>query len=294
MALRACGKTLELRGARAARAGLNGSFAVFKKVETDVVGFEDFLQSNKDGSILSCWPRRCAGDGATARLSRCRRTRTALEGGMSPEQLNDFEYTELIKSLLGLCSSLMPGGIELQRQGHQASTARARASRPVIGHVPEDRVARRLRRLLHGRARTSSSTSSAATSSAPAWRSRSTRSSRTPRTGSRSSTSAPIRIERRSASLSGGNQQKVVVAREFSRPLQAARSPRSRPAASTSGSIEFIHKRIVDERDRGTAVLIVSTELDEIFALVRPDRGHVRRPDRRHRHPGHPPATTSA
>ena len=33
------------------------------------------------------------------------------------------------------------------------------------------------------------------------------------------------------------------------------------------GSIEFIHKRIIAERDKGTAVLIVSTELDEIFAL---------------------------
>ena len=54
--------------------GLNGSFAVFKKVETDVVGFEDFLQSNKDRIDLSCWPQRCWGDGATAFLSPCHRT----------------------------------------------------------------------------------------------------------------------------------------------------------------------------------------------------------------------------
>ncbi|KRF18866.1 heme ABC transporter ATP-binding protein [Nocardioides sp. Soil797] len=67
-------------------------------------------------------------------------------------------------------------------------------------------------------------------------------------------------------SLSGGNQQKVVVAREFSRPLKVLIA--SQPTRGVDvGSIEFIHKRIIEERDRGTAVIIVSTELDEIFAL---------------------------
>ena len=64
--------------------GLNGSFAVFKQVETDVVGFEDFLQSNKDRSIPNCWPRRCAGDGATAFLSPCRRIRIARRKASRP------------------------------------------------------------------------------------------------------------------------------------------------------------------------------------------------------------------
>jgi len=67
-------------------------------------------------------------------------------------------------------------------------------------------------------------------------------------------------------SLSGGNQQKVVLARELSRPLKlliAAQPTRGLDV----GSIEFVHKRIIEERDRGTAVLIVSTELDEIAAL---------------------------
>jgi simple sugar transport system ATP-binding protein len=69
------------------------------------------------------------------------------------------------------------------------------------------------------------------------------------------------------SSLSGGNQQKVVVAREFSRPLKVLIA--SQPTRGLDvGSIEFIHKRIISERDRGTAVLIVSTELDEIFALA--------------------------
>ncbi|WP_248582993.1 ABC transporter ATP-binding protein [Nocardioides sp. InS609-2] len=68
------------------------------------------------------------------------------------------------------------------------------------------------------------------------------------------------------ASLSGGNQQKVVVAREFSRPLKVLIA--SQPTRGVDvGSIEFIHKRIISERDKGTAVIIVSTELDEIFAL---------------------------
>ncbi len=68
------------------------------------------------------------------------------------------------------------------------------------------------------------------------------------------------------SSLSGGNQQKVVVAREFSRPLKVLIA--SQPTRGVDvGSIEFIHKRIISERDKGTAVIIVSTELDEIFSL---------------------------
>ncbi|WP_101525115.1 ABC transporter ATP-binding protein [Nocardioides houyundeii] len=78
-----------------------------------------------------------------------------------------------------------------------------------------------------------------------------------------------IRTESREtpvSSLSGGNQQKVVVAREFSRPLKVLVA--SQPTRGVDvGSIEFIHKRIIAERDRGTAVVIVSTELDEIYAL---------------------------
>jgi general nucleoside transport system ATP-binding protein len=69
------------------------------------------------------------------------------------------------------------------------------------------------------------------------------------------------------SSLSGGNQQKVVLARELSRPLKLLVA--SQPTRGVDvGSIEFLHTRIVGERDRGTAVLIVSTELDEIAALA--------------------------
>ncbi|MDR1768202.1 MAG: ABC transporter ATP-binding protein, partial [Propionibacteriaceae bacterium] len=67
--------------------------------------------------------------------------------------------------------------------------------------------------------------------------------------------------------LSGGNQQKVVVARELSRELKLFIA--SQPTRGVDvGSIEFIHARIVAERDKGTPVVIVSTELDEVTALA--------------------------
>jgi simple sugar transport system ATP-binding protein len=67
-------------------------------------------------------------------------------------------------------------------------------------------------------------------------------------------------------SLSGGNQQKVIVAREFSRPIKlliAAQPTRGLDV----GSIEYIHRRLIEKRDDGCAVLLVSVELDEIMAL---------------------------
>ena len=68
-------------------------------------------------------------------------------------------------------------------------------------------------------------------------------------------------------SLSGGNQQKVVLARELSRPLSLLLA--SQPTRGVDvGAIEFLHSRIVSERDNGTAVLIVSTELEEVESLA--------------------------
>lgn len=67
--------------------------------------------------------------------------------------------------------------------------------------------------------------------------------------------------------LSGGNQQKVVMARELSRPLRLFIA--SQPTRGVDvGSIEFLHRRIVAERDTGTPVMIVSTELDEVMELA--------------------------
>ena len=70
----------------------------------------------------------------------------------------------------------------------------------------------------------------------------------------------------RAAGLSGGNQQKVVLAREIDRNpsvLIAAQPTRGLDV----GAIEFVHRRLVEERDAGRAVLLVSLELDEILSL---------------------------
>jgi general nucleoside transport system ATP-binding protein len=74
------------------------------------------------------------------------------------------------------------------------------------------------------------------------------------------------RPETLAAALSGGNQQKVVVAREV------ARNPRVLIAAQPTrgldvGAIEFVHRRLVQERDEGRGILLVSFELDEILSL---------------------------
>jgi ABC-type uncharacterized transport system ATPase subunit len=64
-------------------------------------------------------------------------------------------------------------------------------------------------------------------------------------------------VQDSAASLSGGNKQKVVLARELSRPVRL-----------DVGSIEFVHQRIIAERDSGRAVIIFSTELDEVTDLA--------------------------
>lgn len=67
-------------------------------------------------------------------------------------------------------------------------------------------------------------------------------------------------------SLSGGNQQKLIIAREF------AANPMALIAAQPTrgvdiGAIEFIHRRLIEQRDEGKAVLLISAELDEIRSL---------------------------
>jgi simple sugar transport system ATP-binding protein len=68
-------------------------------------------------------------------------------------------------------------------------------------------------------------------------------------------------------SLSGGNQQKLVVAREMARETTVLVA--SQPTRGVDvGSIEFIHRRLVEQRDAGLAVLLVSSELDEVLSLA--------------------------
>ena len=73
-------------------------------------------------------------------------------------------------------------------------------------------------------------------------------------------------IEAPARSLSGGNQQKVIIAREFaSEPMALIASQPTRGV--DVGAIEFIHRRIIEQRDAGKAVLLVSAELEEIRSL---------------------------
>ena len=70
----------------------------------------------------------------------------------------------------------------------------------------------------------------------------------------------------RAGALSGGNQQKVVIAREVERDpkvLVAAQPTRGLDV----GAIEFVHRRLVEERDEGRAILLVSFELEEVLSL---------------------------
>ncbi|WP_433389802.1 ABC transporter ATP-binding protein [Micromonospora sp. KLBMP9576] len=76
-----------------------------------------------------------------------------------------------------------------------------------------------------------------------------------------SSADAPV------GTLSGGNQQKVIVARELSRPLKLFIAAQPTRGVDV-GSIEFIHSRVIRERDVGTAVMVVSSELDEVIGLA--------------------------
>ena len=76
----------------------------------------------------------------------------------------------------------------------------------------------------------------------------------------------PQNINLTTSSLSGGNQQKVIVAREFSREIKLLIA--SQPTRGLDvGSIEYIHEQILQKRDNGCAVLLISTELDEILNL---------------------------
>jgi len=69
------------------------------------------------------------------------------------------------------------------------------------------------------------------------------------------------------SNLSGGNQQKVIVAREFARDVALVIAAQPTRGIDV-GSIEYIHTQIVAKRDAGAAVLVVSSELDEVRALA--------------------------
>ena len=80
--------------------------------------------------------------------------------------------------------------------------------------------------------------------------------------------------------LSGGNQQKLIIGREFD--VQPRLLLVSQPTRGVDiGAIEFIHRKLVALRDAGCAVLLVSAELEEVVVAVRPFDGDSQGPDRR-------------
>ena len=74
-------------------------------------------------------------------------------------------------------------------------------------------------------------------------------------------------IHANASTLSGGNQQKLVLARELSRPLRILVVAQPTRGVDV-GSQEFVHKRIIEERDNGAAVVLISSELDEVLGLA--------------------------
>ena len=74
-------------------------------------------------------------------------------------------------------------------------------------------------------------------------------------------------IETTASSLSGGNKQKLIVARELSQQCQLVVAAQPTRGVDV-GSIEFIHRQLVAARDGGAAVLLVSAELDEVLGLA--------------------------
>ncbi len=71
----------------------------------------------------------------------------------------------------------------------------------------------------------------------------------------------------RASSLSGGNQQKVVIAREVSRNPQVLIAAQPTRGLDV-GAIEYVHRRLVEQRDAGKAILLISLELEEVLSLA--------------------------
>ena len=171
--------------------------------------------------------------------------------------------TELCEALMGLLP-VTSGSVHLNGRDITGITPQARL-RAASGTSP--RTGSRTGWSARSRCRrTSCWTPTTGNPTRPGLRSTWPRSGRRPSSGSRSTTSGPSPSTTPVGTLSGGNQQKVILAREVGRKVTLLMA--SQPTRGLDvGSIEFVHKRIIEERDQGVAVLLVSSELDEIYAL---------------------------
>jgi len=172
--------------------------------------------------------------------------------------------TELIEAIAGLVSNAQ-GQIELF--GKDISNANARKRKELgIAHIPEDRHKRGLlldsdlseNSILGVHYRPPVTTSGFLNSSAIDKRTKEIIENFDVR---------PPNAELNARALSGGNQQKLIIGREFE--LNPKLLLVSQPTRGVDiGAIEFIHRKLIELRDAGTAVLLVSAELEEVTALA--------------------------
>jgi len=172
--------------------------------------------------------------------------------------------TELVEALTGLAPSLA-GSITLAgRQPHHA-TPRS-VLRSGVAHVPEDRIKDGLIASFSVAENLVLNTyDTAPFARGPVMDTGAVHASAVERAREFDIRTPSVDVQ--VSNLSGGNQQKVIIARELSRPIRLLIA--SQPTRGLDvGSIEYVHRRIVEARDQGDAVLIVSSELDEVMALA--------------------------
>ena len=179
--------------------------------------------------------------------------------------------SELLEAITGMRPAI-EGRVRIRGTEQDAwPHARRRFAQLGLAHVPEDRLATGLERRarsvadnLHGRA---SRREPRVQRPRPAASARASIERYASGALRRNSTSAARAYDAPVGSMSGGNMQKVVVAREFSFDDAGARSSRSPPAASTSAPSSSSTPAILDKRNEGCAILLCSADLDEVFRL---------------------------
>ncbi|MEO6195485.1 MAG: ABC transporter ATP-binding protein [Thermoanaerobaculia bacterium] len=176
--------------------------------------------------------------------------------------------TELIETLAGLVDRRsVTGAIELGGTDVTALSARGRKQRG-IAHVPEDRQRRGLVldfNLAENAILGVDERPPIAIGPGRSWLDREATSRRAKKIVDAFDVRPPD-LELPARSLSGGNQQKLILGREFELPPKLLLI--AQPTRGVDiGAIEFIHRRLVELRDSGCAILLVSSELDEVTAL---------------------------